>query len=312
MLNAMDQTIAQATQTAAVDVSIIVSTKDRCADLKDMLAHLGQVRVPDGWEVELIVVDNGSSDDTKLVVSQAKLPNMKVRYALEPRRGKSHALNTGVSMSSGKALLMTDDDVHVPVNWIEDMCRPIISGAADAVQGGIRLAPHLERPWLTGALRVWVAAVEDPTHRPEGLVGANMAISRRAIDLVGLYDPRLGPGASGNYEDTKLGWALTQAGLKILYQPTVAVEHNFDADRLTVEAFMSAARRMAVSRAIVERERDPANSRPSLLALLAQAPGLAWRSLTQLMRLATNRQPDAGFMARYYRLKLWQELRRAA
>ena len=301
-----------ATPDPQVDVSIIIGTKDRCADLADMLAHLGRARVPDGWQVELIVVDNGSSDDTKLVVSQAKLPNIEVRYAFEPRRGKSHALNTGVSMSLGKTLLMTDDDVHVPVNWIEDMCRPIIAGAADAVQGGIRLAPHLERPWLRGALRIWVAAVEDPRQPPDGLVGANMAASRRAIDLVGLYDPRLGPGAAGNYEDTKLGWALTQAGLKILYQPAVAVEHHFDADRLTVAAFMSAARRMAASRAIVERERNPANSRPSLLDLIAQLPGLAWRSVTQLARLAAGRQPDAGFMSHYYRLKLWQELRRPA
>ncbi len=301
---------SQAMSETPLDVSIIISTKDRCAGLRDMLAHLGGARVPDGWRVELIVVDNGSSDDTKLVVSQAKLPNFEVRYAFEPRRGKSHALNTGVSMSLGKALLMTDDDVHVPVNWIEDMCRPILSGVADAVQGGIRVAPHLERPWLRDGLRVWVAAVEDPKHPPEGLVGANMAASRRAIDLVGPYDPRLGPGASGNYEDTKLGWDLAQAGLKILYRPDVAVEHNFDADRLTVEAFMSAARRMAVSRAIVERDRDPASSRPSLLALLAELPGLAWRSLTQLTRLAANRQPDAAFIARYYRFKLWQELRR--
>ena len=295
-----------------LDVSIIISTKDRCADLERMLAHMGRARVPDGWRAELIVVDNGSSDDTKRVVARAKLADIEVRYAFEPRRGKSHALNTGVSMSRGKALLMTDDDVHVPVNWIEDMCRPIISGAADAVQGGIRLAPHLERPWLRDGLRVWVAAVEDPKHPPEGLVGANMAASRRAIDLVGPYDPRLGPGASGNYEDTKLGWDLTQAGLKILYRPDIAVEHNFDADRLTIAAFMSAARRMAVSRAIVERERDPANSRPSLRTLLAELPGLAWRSLTQLTRLAANRQPDAAFIARYYRLKLWQELRREA
>jgi glycosyltransferase involved in cell wall biosynthesis len=303
---------SQATPDPQVDVSIIIGTKDRCTDLADTLEHLGRVRVPDGWRVELIVVDNGSSDDTKLVVSQAKLPNIEVRYAFEPRRGKSHALNTGISMSLGRALLMTDDDVHVPDNWIKDMCRPINSGAADAVQGGIRLAPHLERPWLRGALRIWVAAVEDPRHPPDGLVGANMAISRRAIDLVGLYDPRLGPGAAGNYEDTKLGWALTQAGLRTLYQPAVAVEHHFDADRLTVAAFMSAARRMATSRAIVEHERDPANSRPSLLDLIAQLPGLAWRSLTQLTLLAAGRQPDAGFMSRYYRLKLWQELRRLA
>jgi GT2 family glycosyltransferase len=293
------------------DVSIIVCTKDRCADLRDMLASLGRARVPPAWRVELIVVDNGSSDETKRIFSEATLPGMEARYVFEPRRGKSNGLNTGVTVSAGSVLLMTDDDVRVPVNWIEDMCQPILSGAVDAVQGGVLLAPHLDRPWLTGALRVWVAGVEDPDDPPEGLVGANMAVSRKAFDRVGPYDTRLGPGASGNFEDTMFGWALQDAGMKIRYLPAVAVEHNFDAKRLTIESLMSAARRMAVSRAIVNRDRDPAWRRPSVFALIAQLPGLVWRSLTQLTRLATRREPDSGFMTHYYRLKLWQAQRKA-
>jgi GT2 family glycosyltransferase len=136
-----------------------------------------------------------------------------------------------------------------------------------------------------------------------------MAASREAIAGVGAFDLRLGPGAAGNYDDTLFGWAMRRAGLNVVYLPNVAVEHNFDADRLNLPAFMSAARRMAVSRAIVDRELDPSLARPSVLDLAAQAPGLAFRCLTQVVRYVARPEPDQSFLVRYYRLKLWQALR---
>lgn len=294
------------------DVSIIVCTKDRGEDLSKMLACLGRARVPDGWRIELLVVDNGSSDDTRDIVSKAELPNLHVRYVWEPRGGKVQAFSAGVEVSCGRALLMTDDDVRVPPNWIEGMCRPILAGEADAVQGGVRIAPHLERPWLKGVLRIWVASVEHSKNPPEGLVGANMSCSREAVDAAGPLDPRLGPGAAGFFEDTVLGWRLERAGYRKAYAPEVAVEHHFRPDRLTTAAFMSTARRMAKARVIVERSPELTLQSASVLSLIAQLPGLALRSLTQLARLAICGQPDAGFMARYYRLVLWRERRKAA
>jgi len=294
-----------------VDVSIIVCTKDRGAPLREVLDHLGRARVPEGWRVELLIVDNGSTDNTRQVVESARFPDLDVRYVSEPRGGKVRAFAAGVAASAGRALLMTDDDVHVPPNWIEDMCRPILDGDADAVQGGIRIAQHLERPWLRGVLRYWVASVEDPEFPPEGLVGANMACRRTALEAVDPLDERLGPGAAGFFEDTVLGWSLERAGYRKVFLPDVAVEHHFRPDRLTIKAFMSTARRMAVAQAIVESSGEKPR-RPPLAALLMQAPGLAVRSATQMARLALGAQPDAGFMSRYYHAVLWRERRNAA
>jgi glycosyltransferase involved in cell wall biosynthesis len=297
---------------ADFDVSIVIATRDRSADLKGTLEHLARAEVPAGWRVELLVIDNGSSDDTKAVALAAHLPKLETHYLYEGRTGKSYAYHTAMAAVRGKAILFTDDDIHVPANWIEDMCRPILEGTADAVQGGVRIAPHLDRPWLKGHLRIWVASVEDPVKRPPGLVGANMASGRRALEAAGPFDPRLGPGAAGNFEDTAFGWAVERAGLKIAYLPHVAVEHNFDPERLRLSAFMSAARRMAVSRAIIDHDNDPAAAPPSMIDLLVQLPGLGARCLTQLARYAIRREPDIGFVARYYDLKLWQASRRRA
>ena len=295
-----------------VDVSIIVCTKDRGEPLREVLAHLGRARVPAGWRVELLMVDNGSSDNTREVVETTHFANIDVRYVSEPRGGKVRAFAAGLAASSGRALLMTDDDVHVPPNWIEDMCRPILEGDADAVQGGIRIAEHLERPWLRGVLRYWVASVDDPEFPPEGLVGANMACRRAALDAVDALDERLGPGAAGFFEDTVLGWALERAGYRKIFLPAVAVEHHFRPDRLTIKAFMSTARRMAMAQVIVDGASSAKRAKPALGALLRQAPGLAARSVTQLARLALGGQPDAGFMARYYHAVLWRERHKAA
>lgn len=150
--------------------------------------------------------------------------------------------------------------------------------------------------------------MDDPDRKPEGLVGANMACSRDALDTALPFDLRLGPGAAGFFDDTIIGWDIERAGLKILYAPSVRVEHHFDDSRLTVPGFMAIARRMAHSRAIVEHRLNPNLTPPTFISLLAELPGLAARSLTQAMRYVLKGQPDAGFLARYYRVLLWSEL----
>lgn len=295
-----------------VDVSIVICTRDRCLHLRQGLAQLGTVAIPDGWRVELVVVDNGSSDETSAVVRAASLADMPVRYVFEPAKGKGHAYNSGLAAARGSVLLLTDDDTRPPPNWIEEMCRPILDGQVDAVQGGVRIAPHLDRPWLRGVLRTWVAEVVDPEIPPEGLVGANMAFSRNAMLEVGPFDPSLGPGAAGFFDDTVYGWRLRATGRKVLYLPSVAVEHHFDADRLSLKAFLSSARRMAHSRALVAWQLEPGYRRPRWLELGQRLPPLVFHAFMQGVRYWPGRRPDSGFLYQYYRFCLWRALRIAS
>jgi GT2 family glycosyltransferase len=110
-------------------------------------------------------------------------------------------------------LLFTDDDVHPPIDWIEYMIAPILNEEADAVAGGIRIAPALKRPWLLPEHEMWLASTEYsgcPDWHP--LIGANMAVHRRVFSKVGGFDPEIGPGALGHAEDTLFSLQMRRAG----------------------------------------------------------------------------------------------------
>ncbi|MEO6002497.1 MAG: glycosyltransferase family 2 protein [Opitutus sp.] len=289
-------------------VTIIICTRNRAEQLGATLESVRVAAIPPGWAVEQIVVNNGSTDQTGEVIKKAQAHNPLLKCLVEPRAGLSHARNTGLREAQGQVILFTDDDVRVPTDWIKGMCGPIVQGEADAVQGGIKIAPHLERKWLTGSLRVWVAGVEHPTNAPQGLVGANMAFRREAIGVAGNFDIRLGPGAAGFFDDTVFGWALQRAGWKFLYRPEVAVIHHFSPDRLALKSYIRTAARMAWSHALVINDIERSQSAPKFPPVVFQVPGFIFRCVTQLYWLMKDRRPDAGFIVRYYQLRLWWAL----
>jgi glycosyltransferase involved in cell wall biosynthesis len=219
---------------ADLSISIILCTRNRAPALEKMLVVLGRVKVPHGWKVEVILVDNGSTDNTAAVAQEAKLETMQLKYLLEPKKGKANALNSGLAMSRGEIILFMDDDVLVAPDWLEQIVLPILKGQCDAVTGQITLAPELLRPWMTPKHRWWLASSRD-AQLHEGsreLIGANMGFHRSVLKSVPAFDPEVGPGARGLGEDSLFGWQLVEAGYKIEYVPKAAAIHQPDASRL--------------------------------------------------------------------------------
>lgn len=225
-------------------VSIIICTRDRAQDLRRTLVTLKDVRVPEDMPTELLIIDNASSDDTAEVVRSCGILNMLVRYIYEPRPGKGYAYNAGMAAARGEVFLFTDDDVRPSLNWIEGMCAPILSGKAHVVAGGVKIAPHLERPWMELPHRRYLASTEwlDPKV-PEDIIGANMAFSRAVLDKVPAFDPELGPGALGFGDEALFFLQLKEAGYISISALDVEVEHHFHDSRLTRAAFLDRAKK---------------------------------------------------------------------
>lgn len=233
-------------------ISVVICTQNRASALRETLASLAKVHVRHAWQAELLVVDNGSTDDTAAVVREAKLPNLAVNYFFEPHKGKSNALNAALARTKGDLLLFTDDDVTVAENWMEQWVTAFAQLGCDAAVGKITLAPHLVRPWMNRRHMWWLACPDaQPTATPE-LIGANMALRRGVLQRVPGYDPELGPGALGLGEEALFGGQLVAAGFKIGYAERAAVVHAPDASRLKRRDWLDLARKHGRQEAYIE------------------------------------------------------------
>lgn len=276
-------------------VTIIICTRNRADSLRETLKSIGKTYVPSGWEVELLVVDNCSTDHTQAVFHEGAVTNMPARLVSEGRPGKGYAYNTGIRNALHDVLLFTDDDVRVPNHWLEGMCLPILLNQADAVGGGVHFPEEYRELFLSEPLRSrqeWFASTSglDP-HRLDRMVGANMAFHRKVAEQIGGFDPALGPGALGFADETLFSRQLLAAGFRLASALDVSVEHRFDLTRLSPRQVVEIATRMGRSEGYLVHhwERQPI---PSLLQLWQAKLGLGLRKFLRpdLLRSKKSRE----------------------
>jgi GT2 family glycosyltransferase len=217
-----------------VSVSVIICTRRRPKQLRRCLSALSE---SEEGALETIVVDNSSGDgETRTVVEE--FPG--VIHCVEPCGGLSQARNTGIKQSSGDIIAFTDDDVLVSRNWIGSV-REALSNERVFGLTGLVLAGELE---TQSQLRFEVDYGFNCGYRPKlfdsvfftsmvkrGVpvwligAGANMAFRRVVFRKVGLFDTRLGAGASGCSEDSEMWYRMLAAGMPIVYDPRAVVFH---------------------------------------------------------------------------------------
>jgi glycosyltransferase involved in cell wall biosynthesis len=262
-----------------MNASIIIVTRDRADDLRPTLVALAGINIPAEFEVELLVIDNGSSDNTAELVRSCEIPGVSVRYILENRPGLSYGRNRGLAEAKGEIILFTDDDVRPPAGWLAGMCEPILSGEADAVAGGVKIAPDLLRPWMSPMHRAWLASSEWLERgKPQAMVGANMVFSRRVLEKVPGFDTELGAGALGSGEESLFSSQLIAAGYRIADRMDICMEHHFQPSRLKRSSWLSAAEKLGISHAYRGHHWEHWGCRlGKLRRFLASAKVIAWR-----------------------------------
>jgi O-antigen biosynthesis protein len=233
---------------ATVSVSVVVATLDRPEDLRNALACILAQRT--SRRVEIVVVDNNpNSGLTDMVV--ADFP--AVLLVRETRRGLAHARNSGIRASSGELIVMTDDDVIAPPDWLEKLLAPFARSDVAAVTGNVlplELSTQAQRLFEAygglgkGFKRIEAGAGLFERSRsavPTWRLGASAnAAFRRSIFMereIGLMYEALGPGTpSGVGEDTYLFYKLLKAGYTLVYEPNAFLWHRHRRDMASLRA----------------------------------------------------------------------------
>jgi len=85
--------------------------------------------------LEVIVVDNRSSDDTAKIIKEFQKRHVPLRYVYEERRSRGRARNAGIKCARGDIIAMTDVDCIVPVEWLRELTLPLMQGREKIVMG---------------------------------------------------------------------------------------------------------------------------------------------------------------------------------
>ena len=203
-------------------ISIVIPVKDRAGELERCLSSLERLDYPEKLR-EIIVVDDGSSDESPAVASRF---GCRLVATDEPGSGPAAARNLGVSVARGEILAFIDSDCTASTGWLRELVGSFSDPAMAAVGGlvdGMRDAGLLDRyeavmSSLTLGTRALTGAAGDDTFY---LPSCNLLVRAEAFRSLAGFCPDLHVG-----EDVDLSWRLRDAGWRISYLPAGRIWHE--------------------------------------------------------------------------------------
>lgn len=210
-------------------LQIIVCTRNRAFILPECLdALLPQLLK---GKCELLVVDNGSEDETSEVVMSRLLNYGEVlKYEYFSDIGLSKARNYGVNVSDADWIGYIDDDAKVPLGFVEQVLNFIRSEGFDCFGGTYTAWEKYGRPcWLPQDYGNKSLIREQKGEVPEGeyLSGGVFFCKASALKLLGGFREDLGMNGDviGYGEEDEFQIRARAAGISIGYDPELYIEH---------------------------------------------------------------------------------------
>jgi len=206
--------------------SIIICTYNRAPLLQRALQSLSRQTLEAG-QFEIIVVDDGSTDNTTEVCEAMGHEMLNIKYVRNERNiGLGGAANLGVQSAKGDYLIFTDDDCIAREDWIENMYNalsryPLVAGSvASPTSNFIKLCHNIAEfhPFMEGR----------KTGPIDFVAGANMGLRRSLFEEVKGF-----PDGHVLSPDMQFILKARQAGYQICFVPEAKVTHDHERTSLS-------------------------------------------------------------------------------
>jgi glucosyl-dolichyl phosphate glucuronosyltransferase len=236
--------------------SIIIPTCNRADQLFQCLKSLVNLNFLSG-EYEIIVVDNGSTDKTKVVVYKyiADHPEHNIKYIYDDIPGLLTGRHRGAKEAKSEILIFVDDDIHADKDWLTAIIETFDQFPDVHLVGGKCLPKYEKEPpqWLNyfwhnspeGEKSIGWLSLCDYGNKakeidPFKVWGLNFSIRKASLYECGGFNPDNFPLAyqylQGNGE-TGLALKISDMGYKVYYDPKALVYHEVPAERMTLDYF---------------------------------------------------------------------------
>lgn len=225
-------------------------TYNRCKLLKECLNTLVTQKYPRD-KLEIIVIDDGSTDETQKVVLEFISKNTSVKYVYQSNKGISSARNQGIKNTTGDLIAFVADDYLFPNNYAETIDRffsekPIAKAVRFRLKASdnnfisrvchfhyeVDVRKYLSRANLQGS-RNWkeqlVKLLQRIPHNNSHLSSVNTlpasgaaAYRRELFNIVGIFDERL-----KHCEDVDFAWRMREHNIPIFYYSNLSITRRY-------------------------------------------------------------------------------------
>lgn len=235
-------------------ISVIIPTRNRAELLSATLTSIsGQTLSSDLFEV--LVVDNGSTDETRAVTLKFQENVSNCRYIFAPVPGLHEGRHKGMREAQYDVLVFADDDIEAKPDWLLSYYE-VFQDPLVAMAGGNNYPLYASDPppWLT---RLWnnsekfdikqipqLSVIEKKgsiqNHDPQLVWGCNFAIRKKILLNAGGFHPDGMPTNLLHYRgdgETHVSNYVEQKGLKCIFHPDASVYHKVSNERMTIKYF---------------------------------------------------------------------------
>ena len=279
-------------------VSICVCTYRRDM-LRHTLASLARLTVPQGADIEVVVVDNDADCSARSVVFDfAGSVTFPVFYVVEPKKGLSFARNRGLETAQGQWVALIDDDEVATPDWLVRLLETAERFRADAVVGAVL-------PEFEGQPPAWIVRSRffDRSLPPTGTkIGMGIALSGNALlraDFLRERNLRFDPDFNfTGGEDSDFFHRFTDLGGTVVSAPDAVVREFVPSQRMTAEHLSK------VSLWIGEIYARLTHKHGGLLVTAANVPKSAFNLIIATLLMAVSFPLGRASYYRYYLLVL--------
>lgn len=223
-------------------VSIVVPAYNSSGTIAGCIESLLAIAYPKD-KLEIIVVDNNSTDDTRSLIQQ-----YSVIFESENELQSSYAArNKGLKRAQGDIIAFTDSDCFVEPEWIAEGVKHFEDDRCGAVAGQILSVPPgtlIEEYLISIDFLHQRHCIENPFYSPY-VQTANAFYHRNVFDKIGFFDPMMVSGG-----DADLCWRMQmQTGYRICYADKAKVHHKH---RNTLKGLYKQRRTQGMGRILLE------------------------------------------------------------
>lgn len=202
-------------------LSVIVPCFNAADTIAVQLEALANQYWSEPWEV--IISDNGSTDETVAIVEQykEKLPNLRIVDSSD-LQGAAHARNVGVLAATGDALAFCDADDEVAPGWVAAMGEALSKYDFVACR---RDYQKLNEPWSLKYRKLsqqdGLQEFKHPPYLPHAS-SSTLGVKRSVHEAIGGFDETM-----LRLQDTEYCWRIQLAGTELYFVPEAVVHYRF-------------------------------------------------------------------------------------